>query len=155
MKTIGRSGPPPTTTADAMALWRCSVDGRGTPVEKYLNVERKLGLDAYLAVYVLRWHPGAGAMLALFRNILTGEIQAVERIFLDQDAKKIGRKFLGPAKGAAAMLDPFDNVLEGLHVGAGVETVMTGRERKTSSPPGRSVQTAPSRDSPFSQASRR
>jgi putative DNA primase/helicase len=110
-----------TTTADAMALWRGSVDGRGTPIERYLNLERKLDIDPYLAVAVLRWHPGAGAMLALFRNILTRAIQAVERIFLDQDAKKIGRKFLGPAKGAAAMLDPFENVLEGLHVGAGVE----------------------------------
>jgi hypothetical protein len=83
---------------------------------------------------VLRWHPGVGAMLALFRNILTGEIQAVERIFLDQDAKKTGRKFLGPSGGAAAMLDPFDNVLGGLHVGAGVETCMTVRERKNFRP---------------------
>jgi putative DNA primase/helicase len=116
-----------TTTADAMALWRGSVDGRGTPVERYLNVERKLDLDPYLAVAVLRWHSGAGAMLVLFRNILTGAPQAVERVFLDQDAKKIGRKFLGPAKDAAAMLDPF--VLEGLHVGAGVETVMTTQQR--------------------------
>jgi putative DNA primase/helicase len=117
-----------TTTADAMALWRASVDGRSTLVARYLNVERKLDLDPYLAVTVLRWHPGAGAMLASFRNILTGAPQAVERTFLDQNAKKIGRKFLGPAKGTAAMLDSFDSAGESLHVGAGVETCMTAQQ---------------------------
>ena len=123
---VGRDGPS-TTTTDAMKLWRPSVDGRGTLAERYLN-QRKLGLDAYLAVYVLRWHPGIGAMLALFRNIHTGAPQAISRTFLDQDARKIGRKFLGPVGGAAVMLDPFDEVLEGLHIGAGVETCMTARQ---------------------------
>lgn len=67
-------------------------------------------------------------MLALFRNIETGEPQAVSRIFIGQNAKKIERKFLGPVTGAAIMLDPFDEVLAGLHIGAGVETCMTAQQ---------------------------
>jgi putative DNA primase/helicase len=123
-----------STAADAMKLCRKSVDPRGTLVEKYLNDERKLDLGPDL-ITVLRWHPGIQAMLAVFRNILTGQPQAISRTFLDQDAKKIGKaKFTGPVKGAAIMLDPFDTVLEGLHVGAGVETVMTGQQRKNFRP---------------------
>ena len=67
-------------------------------------------------------------MLALFRNVMTGEPQAVSRIFLDQDGRKIGRQFTGPVSGAAVMLDPFEDVLEGLYIGEGVETVMAARQ---------------------------
>ena len=118
---------PATTTADALALFREGRDPRGTPVETYLNQERGLDLPADLCGRVLRWHPGVKAMLALYRNIHTGAPQAVQRTFLDQDCRKIGRKFIGPSGGAAAMLDPFDEVLEGLHIGEGVETCMAAR----------------------------
>lgn len=118
---------PATTTADALALWRQGVDPRGTLVERYLNQERRLDLPADLAGEVLRWHPGIGAMLTLYRNILSGSPVAVQRTFLDPDARKIDRKFTGPSGSAAAMLD--DEVLEGLHVGEGVETCMTGQQR--------------------------
>ena len=114
-----------TTTNDALKLWRQGVDPRGTTVERYLNQERKLDLGADLSGEVLRWHPGISAMLTLFRAILTGEPQAVQRTFLDADARKTGRKFTGPSGGAAAMLD--DEVLEGLHVSEGLETAMAGR----------------------------
>jgi hypothetical protein len=115
-----------------MKLCRGSLDPRGTLVEKYFNNERKLDLGPEL-VTVLRWHPGIGAMLALFRNIHSNEPQAVSRTFLTPDGKKIGKaKFTGPVKGAAIMLD--DEVLAGLHVGAGVETVMTGRQRRDFKP---------------------
>jgi putative DNA primase/helicase len=116
-----------TTTADAMKLCGESVDPRNTLVEKYLNVERKLGLTLDL-VGVLRWHPGIEAMLAVFRNIETGAPQAVSRTFLDHEGKKTGRMFTGPVKGAAIMLDPFENVLEGLHIGEGVETCLAARQ---------------------------
>ena len=77
---------------------------------------------------VLRWHPRIGAMLALFRNIQTGEPQAISRTFLDREGRKIERKFLGPVAGAAIMLDSFDLVTTGLHVGEGVETCMAARQ---------------------------
>jgi hypothetical protein len=83
---------------------------------------RDLELGDEIAGEVLRWNPRVGAMVALFRNIFTGEPQAVLRTFLDRDGRKIERKFLGPVALAAVMLDSFDSVLGGLHVCEGVET---------------------------------
>jgi hypothetical protein len=111
----------------AFALWREGVDPRGTSAERYLN-SRALELDVDIASEVLRWHPPTGALMALFRNVLTGEAQAISRIFLDREGKKLGRKFLGPVAGAAIMLDPFEDGLEGLHVGEGVETCLAARQ---------------------------
>ena len=77
----------------------------------------------------MSWHPGLNALLVLFRNIATGEPQAVLRIVLDRDAHLIKpRMFTGPAGGAAAMLDAFESVTTGLHVGEGVETCMAARQ---------------------------
>jgi hypothetical protein len=117
-----------TTTAVAMRLWREGVDPRGTLAERYLVEQRKLVLGDDLAGEVLRWHSGASAMLALFRNILTGEPQAISRIVLDRQGRKIERKFLGPTGGAAVMLDPFDSVTHGLIIGEGVETCLAARQ---------------------------
>ena len=120
------SPPPPPRRRSrcfARASTRAGLWRSGT-----LNQVRKLDLGPGLCGRVLRWHPGVNAMLTLYRNIVTGEPQAVQRTFLDQDAHKIGRKFTGPSGGAAAMLDPFDDVLEGLHLGEGVETCMTARQ---------------------------
>ena len=111
----------------ALALWREGVDPRQPVVERYF-ASRGLALDDSLAGEVLRWHPRIGAMLALFRNILTGEPQAVSRTFLDREGKKLERRFLGPVWGAAIMLDAFGEVLEGLHIGEGVETCMAARQ---------------------------
>jgi putative DNA primase/helicase len=114
-------------TRQALALWPEGVYPRGTVVERYLT-GRGLELGEDVAGDVLRWHPRIGAMLALLRNVLTGEPQASSRTFLDREGKKLGRKFLGPALGAAVMLDPFDFVTTGLHVGEGVETCMAARQ---------------------------
>ena len=118
---------PATTTADAMKLWRPSVDGRGTPVERYLN-QRKLELEAYLAVYVLRWHPGIGAMLGAVPQHhdrrAAGDLSHLPR----SERAELERKFFGPITGAAVMLDPFEDVLGGLHIGAGVGTCTTAQQ---------------------------
>jgi CHC2 zinc finger len=97
-REVQRDAPrPATTTHDALALFSEGRDPRGTLVERYLTRERGLDLPADLCGEVLRWHPGAKAMLTLYRNIMTGEAQAVQRTFLDQDARKTGRKFVGRA----------------------------------------------------------
>lgn len=122
--------PPPADddrTGPALALWRASVDPRGTLVETYLN-SRKLDLGDDAAGEVLRWHPGINAMVALFRNIVTDEPRAVSRTFLDREGRKLGRKFLGPVGGSAIKLDADENVLGGLHIGEGVETCMAARQ---------------------------
>ena len=112
--------------ADAIALFRESVNPIGTPAETYF-ASRRLEIGD-LAGRVIRWNARIGAMVALFRNICTGEPQAVSRTFLDAEGRKIERKFLGPTKGAAVMLDAFDAVTHGLHVGEGVETCQAARQ---------------------------
>ena len=112
--------------ADAIALFRESVDPRGTAAERYF-VSRRLEV-ADLASRVLRWNERIGAVIALFRNIHTGGPQAVARTFLDADARKIERKFLGPVGGAALMLDAFDAVTGGIHIGEGLETCQAARQ---------------------------
>jgi hypothetical protein len=115
--------------AAALALWAAGVDPRGTLVERYL-ASRWLDLDSDIAGEVIRWHPGAGAMLALFRDIRTDEPRAVSRTYLDKDARKIERRFLGPVGGCAIKLDADDAVLSGLHIGEGVESAMAARQLK-------------------------
>jgi len=112
---------------DALAIWEASVDPLHTPAEQYF-ASRKLMLDDVTAGAAIRWNGRIGAMVCLFRNIRTGEPQAISRTFLDADARKLERKFLGPTKGAAVMLDPFDSVTAGLHVGEGVETCLAARQ---------------------------
>ena len=126
-----RKAEPPQPEDDraqaALKVWREGVDPRGTLVERYLT-GRSLELGDDVAGEVLRWHPGIGAMLALFRNIQTDKPQAISRTFLDREGHKIERKFLGPVGGAAIKLDPDENVLEGLHIGEGVETCVAARQ---------------------------
>ena len=112
--------------AAAMRLWGQGVDPAGTPVETYLH-SRRLELDSDVAGEVLRWHPHLRAMLALFRNITTNEPQALSRTFLDHEARKIERRFMGPVGGAAIKLDADEDVLGGLHIGEGIETCMAAR----------------------------
>ena len=116
-----------TGTQQALALWGEACDPRKTLVERYLN-SRLLDLGDDLAGDVLRWHARIGAMVAMFHNIETNQPQAVSRTFIDREGRKIGRKFLGPVTGAAIMLDANEEVLNGLHVGEGVETCMAARQ---------------------------
>jgi hypothetical protein len=118
--------PDPAKIDSAMRTWNEGVDPAGTPVETYLR-SRRLELDAPIAGEVLRWHPRLQAMLALFRNIATNEPQALSRTFLDHEARKIERRFVGPTKGAAIKLDADEDVLGGLHIGEGIETCLAAR----------------------------
>lgn len=112
--------------AAAVDLFRESADPNGTPAEAYF-ASRGLTIDD-LACRTLRWNSRIGAAVALFRNLHTGAPQAVSRTFLDPDARKIERKFLGPVGAAAVMLDGFDAVTGGLHVAEGVETAQAARQ---------------------------
>jgi hypothetical protein len=114
-------------SAAGLRLWREGVDPRVPPVQTYL-ASRHLELGDDIAGCVLRWHPGISAMLALFRDIRTDEPRAVSRTFLDAEGRKIRRRFLGPVAGAAVKLDADEDVLEGLHIGEGVESCMAARQ---------------------------
>jgi putative DNA primase/helicase len=133
---------PPDTTGDdverrkkfALSIWSDSIDPRGTLAERYLREHRGLHLPDSTAYSVIRFHRGlryeAGkylpAMVCLLRNIETNEPCGIHRTFLDcYTGKKIDRKMLGVAKGAAIKLDAESSSV--LTIGEGVETVLAAR----------------------------
>ena len=101
----------------ARAVWRDSLNSRGTPVETYLR-SRGLDLPDELAGAVLRFNPRAPwreqigvvvqvpAMIAALRDIHTDAIVAVHRTRLSDAGQKLGRRMQGIAAGAAVKLDP-------------------------------------------------
>ncbi len=102
--------------------------GRRSPRNAGYLSSRDLELGDDIAGDVLRWHPGVGAMLALFRDIRTDKPRAVSRTFLSREGAKLGRKFLGPVKGSAIKLDADETVLVSIHVGEGAESCQAARQ---------------------------
>lgn len=124
----------------ALALWAEARDPRGTIVERYLG-SRGLELRDDVAGAVIRFHPtcpwkdeGSGvvirvpAIVAAMRCIRTDAIAAVHRTRLTEDGRKVDRRMLGVASGAAIKLDADENVLGGLSVGEGIETCLAARQ---------------------------
>jgi hypothetical protein len=66
-------------------------------------------------------------MIVAMRSIETDAITAIQRTRLSPDAKKIERRMLGVATGAAVKLDADATVKDKLIIGEGVETAMTAR----------------------------
>jgi putative DNA primase/helicase len=118
----------------ARKIWRESVSIHGSLAETYL-ASRSLVLNPDEDWHrVLRFHPAcpfgadrAPAMVALMRDILTDEPRAIQRTQLTPGGEKIGRLMLGPAKGAAIKIDPDADVTQGLCIGEGLETCLSGR----------------------------
>lgn len=110
----------------AMAWWREGIDPDGTATRRYL---RSRGLS--LATREIRHHrrlyrkdsAPMPAMLALMRDVLTGEPRAIHRTWLDEQDRKVERKMYGPARGTAIMLDR--RASSELTVGEGVESTMS------------------------------
>lgn len=126
--------------ARAAALWREGVDPRGTLVEAYLT-SRALTLPDELANDVIRFHAACPwrdettgkvdrvpAMLALMRQVRGNEITAVQRTALHPDGKKISRRMLGVAGGAAIKLDGDETVTHSLTIGEGFETCLAAKQ---------------------------
>jgi putative DNA primase/helicase len=73
-------------------------------------------------------------MVCLVRGIATNEPQAIHRTALSLDGTAINRNgktfrmSLGPTSGGAIKLDPDDDVTQGLCIGEGVETCLSGRQ---------------------------
>jgi len=119
-------------------LWRESVDPRGTLAEQYLR-GRGLDLEDDLCDRVLRFHGHcpfgkddaakavfAPALIVAFRRFRDDDEnrapQAIHRIGLDQDGRKIGKMMLGPVGGCAVKLDADQDIEQGLGVCEGLET---------------------------------
>jgi Toprim domain len=120
-------------SALALRLWNEARDPRSTVVANYL-ASRGLTLPDDIAGEVIRFHPAlkfdgkpVGGLVALFRDIRTNEPCGIHRTFLDGAGRKLGRKMIGRARGAAIKLDANENVTLGLHIGEGVETCLAAR----------------------------
>jgi putative DNA primase/helicase len=122
------------------AIWTEASDPRGTLVEDYLR-SRRLELPCEVANEAIRFHPNCRfgsdrfpAMICLVRNIVTNEPQGVHRTALMPDGTAVkchGKTFrmsLGSIAGGAIKLDPDEDVTQGLCVGEGVETCLSGRQ---------------------------
>jgi CHC2 zinc finger/Toprim domain len=67
------------------------------------------------------------AIIELLRDIRTNEPRAIRRTFLTPSGVKVGKaKALGPQGGTACKLTPHEEVIAGLTVGEGLETVLSG-----------------------------
>ena len=124
----------------ALAIWNESIDPSNTLADKYLS-GRGLKLTSALASKVIRYHRACPwgknadgkairvqAMIVAMRSIETNEITAIQRTQLSLDGKKIERRMLGVAAGAAVKLDAAKSVTRRLVIGEGVETAMTARQ---------------------------
>ncbi len=142
--------PPPNAGGDddearrierALAIWDDAVSPRHTLVHTYLSGRAlKLKLTDALAGKVIRYHRACPwkdangktirvpAMVVAMRSIATDEITAIQRTRLTPEGKKIERRMLGVAAGAAVKLDADELVTEQLIIGEGVETAMTARQ---------------------------
>jgi putative DNA primase/helicase len=119
----------------ALTLFDQAVDPHGTDTERYLNA-RKLELPH--GADVIRHHPhcvfGADrvpCVVVLFRHNLTDEPLGVQRTRLPLGGwvrgAKMERLNLGPTGAGSIKIDADEDVLYGLTIGEGLETVLAGR----------------------------
>ncbi|MCP1551646.1 MULTISPECIES: DUF7146 domain-containing protein [Methylorubrum] len=118
----------------ALRIWNAASDPRDTIVADYLR-SRGLELPDDIAGEAIRFAARCPwgenflpAMVAPFVNIETGEITGIHRTGLTTDGRKVGRKMLGIAAGAAIMLDPCEAVSLGLAIGEGIESSLSARQ---------------------------
>jgi putative DNA primase/helicase len=128
----------------ALRLWRQAFEPRGTLVEAYLR-NRCLELPGEAANEAIRFHPDCPfrnerfpAMVCLIRNIVSNEPQGVHRTALAPDGaaiKRNGKTFrmsLGLLLGGAIKIDPDEDVTQGICIGEGFETCLSGRQMEPS-----------------------
>ena len=123
----------------ALCLWRQAIEPRGTLVEAYLK-NRCLELPGEAANEAIRFHPDCPfrnerfpAMVCLIRNIVSNETQGIHRTALTAGGpavKRGGKTFrlsLGSTSGGAIKIDPDEDVTQGICIGEGLETCLSGR----------------------------
>jgi putative DNA primase/helicase len=114
----------------ALVIWSEVRPLRGTLAEKYLRSRCIEVPDE--ALDVLAFHPAcpwesskAPALVALVRDIITGEPVGIHRTALAADGSKIGRKVLGPKSGGAIKLSGVPLITTELTIGEGIETTLS------------------------------
>ena len=107
----------------------------GSRAERYLVETRGIVLADLPADLerVLRYHPDCrfgpdrreACLLALFRDIESDRPQAIQRIAIDRDLKKIGSLSLGPTRNAAIKIYDHAAITSGLCIAEGIETALS------------------------------
>lgn len=130
----------------ALATWSEAGDPRRTAVDAHLG-GRCLDLSDELAGEVLRFHPRCPwgretvpAMVALVRNVVTNEPQAIHRTALDALGRKVSvnghaRLALGSIAGGAVKLTGDADVTTCLGIGEGIETTLSLRRTEFGTSP--------------------
>lgn len=116
--------------ARALAIWTEAVPTGGTIAARYLSSR---GLDPGDDLsHCLRLHPRCPfggdrqpCMVGLMRDVRTDEPVGVHRTALTPDGRKLARKMMGRAKGAAVKLTPDAEVTMGLGIAEGIETALS------------------------------
>jgi putative DNA primase/helicase len=119
----------------ASELWQEAMPIADTAAMRYLARRGIVALPVGVDGAALRFHPACPfgdvllpCMLAIMRDIHNNEPRAIYRTALTSTAEKIGRMALGPKTGAAVKLSPDEEVTQGLAIGEGVETVLSGMQ---------------------------
>jgi hypothetical protein len=120
-------------TKRALKIWDEASEVNGTLAEEYL---RRRHLELPDDDHALRFYspcPFADtaypALIALFRDVLTDEPNAIHRIALAPGGILIAKRMLGRVGGCAVKLDADENVELSLSIGEGIETMIAARTR--------------------------
>ena len=116
-------------TQRAISIWNEARPIEQTPAERYL-ASRGVAYNGE----ALRWHPACpfgkeryGCIVALVRNIVTNDPQAIHRTAIDASGRRRDRKALGPiGSGTVKLVDNAD-VTTVIAIGEGIETAMSIR----------------------------
>jgi hypothetical protein len=125
--------------AQAARIWGSGGDPRVPLMKRYLD-SRRLELTDDLVGRVVRFDGASPwkneneeieyrpVMLLAFRSIADDSLVAVHRTLLSDDGRKLDRRMLGPAGGAAIKIDDDTDVEQGLHISEGFESGLAGRQ---------------------------
>jgi Toprim domain len=125
--------------AQGVRMWSGGGDPRVPLMKRYFD-SRRLELTDDIANRVVRFDGASPwkneneeveyrpVMLLALRSIADDSLMAVHRTLLSDDGRKLDRRMLGVAGGAAVKLDGDCDVTQGLHIGEGFETSLAGRQ---------------------------
>lgn len=109
--------------AEALSLWHTAIPLPGTLGETYWHEHRGFRLlpndDA------ARFHELTNAVIYPVQSLVTGEIVAIQRVFLETDGSKKEKRSLGSTRGCAVVFkgsDPSEGKQEALWIAEGPET---------------------------------
>lgn len=107
-----------------------------TPGARFL-INRGIDVNALPDLnHTLRWQPFCpwedgrhGCMVGLFTDATTSTPKAIHRTAITDQGLKVDRKTLGPIAGSVIRFWPDEDVLDGLVLGEGIETVLSAATR--------------------------